>query len=394
MSMLARLLGRAPVERRDMGPLTVESLLGGQRTASGQYIGTTMAENLSAVSACVAAIAGSMGSLPPLGYRSTDEGRMELRSHWATRLLRRPNGWMTWPDVIEAVMGDVLLRGNGLLLIETDDAGRPVALVPIPWSGVQIEQTHSGRLIYVCTRPTAAWGRPEAPRRHLDSEIFHLKDRSDDGGFTGRSRISRAPDVVANAAALQQWSGSTWANQATPSGALEVEGSLSPVSFERLQAQFARKHTGPENARRPLILDSGLKWKSLSVSPEDAEVLSSRRFSIEEVARLFGVPPPIIGDLSHGTFTNSETLIRFFAQSTLATWCTKFEAEFARSVLGAANSDLTLTLDLSGLLRGDPEQRWNSYAIAATHNILSLDEIRDAEGYNPRLAAVPYTKSH
>lgn len=283
-------------------------------------------------------------------------------------------------------MGDVLMRGNGLLLIETDGAGRPVALTPIPWAGVQLEQLGNGRLIYVATRPTAAWGRPEAPRRYLDSEVFHLRDRSDDGGFTGRSRISRAPEVIGNATALQQWTGATWRNAATPAGVIETAHTMSQAQFDRLTHAFAQRYSGTENARRTMILDSGLTWKGVAVSPEDAEVLSSRRFSIEEVARLFGVPPPIIGDLSHGTFTNSETLIRFFAQSTLAGWCSKFEAEFSRSVLGAGNPDLSITLDLSGLLRGDPEQRWKSYAIAAQHDILSLDEIREAEGYNPRPA--------
>ena len=385
MRLWDRLLGRGEAETRSLETPGLGPLLSGHLTASGKVVSTTLAENLSATTACVNAIASAMSSLPPLLYRITAEGRTELQGHWANRLLFRPNRWMTTADLIEFAMGDVLMRGNALLLIEYDAAGRPVALIPIPWRGVQVEQLANGRLVYVASRPTAPWGKVEAPQRYLDDQVFHLKDRSDDG-FIGRSRISRAPDVVANAASLQEWTGSTWRNSATPSGAVQVEGNLGAPQFERLRAQFEQSFTGAHNARRVLILDNKATWQSLSVSPEDAEVLASRRFSIEEIARLFGVPPPIIGDLSHGTFTNSETLIRFFAQSTLASWCNKFEAEFSRSVLGANNTDLALTLDLSGLLRGDPEQRWKNYAVAAAHNILSLDEIREAEGYNPRPA--------
>jgi HK97 family phage portal protein len=100
---------------------------------------------------------------------------------------------------------------------------------------------------------------------------------------------------------------------------------------------------------------------------------------------LFNVPPPIIGDLTHGTFTNSETLIRFFAQSTLTGWCRKIEAEFHRSVFSdAARLDHQFVIDLSGLLRGDPAQRWTSYEIALRNGVLNANEVRNEEGYNPR----------
>lgn len=388
MSVWSRLFGR---ETRALDPPSIQALMHSTAlTHSGRYVNTVMAQNLSAVTACINAVATAMGSLPPLIYRVTAEGRLELRTHWVNRLFRRPNEWMTWPDLIEFVMWNALLHGNALLLIEADNAGRPVALVPIPWRHVQVEITEGGRLVYVVTRMTGPWGMAVAPQRYLSDQIFHLKDSSDDG-FVGRSRISRAPEVIGNASSLQEWSGSTWKNAATPSGAVEVEGPLTQAMFDRLRTQFEERFSGAHNARKVMILDNRTTWKSLSVSPEDAEVLASRRFSVEEVSRLMGVPGPIIGDQSHSTFTNSETLIRFFAQSTLASWCNKFEAEFARSILGASNTDLEISLDLSGLLRGDPAQRWQNYAIAAQNNILSIDEIREAEGYNPRPANSPAT---
>jgi HK97 family phage portal protein len=136
-----------------------------------------------------------------------------------------------------------------------------------------------------------------------------------------------------------------------------------------------------------MILDSGLTFRGISLSPEDSELLGSRKFALEEIARIYGVPPPMIGDLSHGTFTNSREAARWFAQFTLAPWARKIEAAFT-AALFPEGSGLALELDLSGLLRGDPETRWASHKIAVEAGILTVDEVREIEGYNPRPAGV------
>lgn len=132
-----------------------------------------------------------------------------------------------------------------------------------------------------------------------------------------------------------------------------------------------------------MILDGGLTWKAAQISPEDAELLESRRFGVEEICRIFQVPPPLVQDYSHNTFTNSETAGRWFAQFTLAPWARKIEAEFARSVFGQQSS-LELELDLSGFLRGDPQTRWAAHKIAIETGVLDPDEVRHIEGWNPR----------
>jgi HK97 family phage portal protein len=137
-----------------------------------------------------------------------------------------------------------------------------------------------------------------------------------------------------------------------------------------------------------MLLDGGLKFEPYQISPEDAELLASRKFAVEEICRLFQVPPPLIQDYSHNTFTNSETAGRWFAQFTLAPWARKIEAEFRRALF-AANSGLELEIDLSGFLRGDPQTRWAAHKIAVEAGILDADEIREIEGFNPRGAAVP-----
>jgi HK97 family phage portal protein len=142
---------------------------------------------------------------------------------------------------------------------------------------------------------------------------------------------------------------------------------------------------GPQNARKIMILEHGATWQSLAVSPEDAEVLASRRFSVEELCRLFGTPPPIVQSYGHNTFMNAAQASLWFAQLTLTPWVRKIEAEFTRSVFGSS-SGYELEIDLSGLMRGDYAARWAAYAVAVQNSILDVNEIREAEGYNPRPA--------
>jgi HK97 family phage portal protein len=130
-------------------------------------------------------------------------------------------------------------------------------------------------------------------------------------------------------------------------------------------------------------LDNGLEFQGLSFSPEDAELLESRKFSVVEIARLYSVPPPLAGDFSHSSFTNSETASRWFAQFTLAPWIRKIEACFKQSVFGQAEPDLSLEIDMAGLTRGDYQARWAAHKIALETGALTRDEVRDLEGYQP-----------
>jgi HK97 family phage portal protein len=281
-------------------------------------------------------------------------------------------------------MASVLLRGNALSEIITDARGAVIGLHPISWENVSVQLLPNRRLAYDVTDITYLYGGTGRPRRLLQDEIFHLRDRSDDG-LVGVSRLRRAAAVVQAGLSIQNFANALYQNGANPSGALEVDGKLSQPSFDRLKKDFQENFAGSSNAARALILDQGLKWKSISINPEDAEFLASRRFTVEELCRIFGVPPVIAGDLSHGTFTNSETMLRWFAMATLTPWIRKIESEFSRSVFSeSSRSTHKLEIDLSGLLRGDPAQRWQSWKIAVEANILTADEIRQEEGWNPR----------
>jgi len=343
------------------------------------------AENLSTVLACVGAISSAMASLPTWIYRYDDDGRSIDDTHPIARLIELgPNQHQTWADWVEWTMASVLLRGNALSEIITDNRGAVIGLNPIPWQHCSVQLLGNGRLVYDVSDVTYLGGGTGRPRRLLQDEVFHLKDRSDDG-LIGVSRLRRAAAVVQAGLSIQDFANQLYRNGVNPSGALEMDAKISEPSFQRLRRQFEDGYAGSSNAAKLMILDQGLHWKQISVSPEDAEFLASRRFTVEELARLFNVPPPMAGDLSHGTFSNVETLLRFFAQGTLAPWIKKVEGEFSRSVFSEATRRThQLEIDMSGLLRGDPAQRWQSWKIAVEAGILDANEIRQEEGWNPR----------
>jgi HK97 family phage portal protein len=354
-------------------------------SAHGGSVNPRRAEGLSAVAACVSAISTAIGSLPVRLYERQDAGRIEVEDHPLPQLIAAgPNAHQAWPDFAEWLVASTLLRGNGLAEIVRDGRGQILELRPIPYDHAHVTLLRNGRLVYDVSDLSDVFGGTGRTRRLLDDEVLHLRDRTDDG-IVGKSRLSRAAAAVRLTQAVQSFASSTFRNSVRPSLAIMLDRALSPEGYGELMNHLIAAQTGVSGAGRPIVIDNGGKVERLDMSLEDAELIDHRRFSVEEIARIFGVPPPIIGDLSHGTFTNSETLIRFFAQSTLSAWARKIEALFARSLLSADERRTHLIeVDLSGLLRGDPETRWKSHEIAVRNRILTPNEVRGEEGWGPR----------
>lgn len=346
----------------------------------GYHAGTAAraAESLSAVLACTGVISTSLASIPALIYRRDGNGnRVEALGHPLARITR--NGVseaMTWPDFVEHLVASALLTGNGLAEIIRGGNGQLAGFAYIPWGNVTVVELSTGRLAY-----DVSDGRGNA-RRLLAGEVLHLRDRTDDG-LVGKSRLSRAAETVDSVKAANTHARAFLANGASPSGVIEHPGVISGETKKQLREQFQQRHTGASKAGSTLILDGGMSWKAAQISPEDAELLETRKFGTEEICRLFQVPPPLVQDYSHNTFTNSETAGRWFAMFTLAPWAKKIEAEFARSVFPASGG-YELELDLSGFLRGDPKTRWDAHKIAIETGVLDPDEVRQVEGWNPR----------
>jgi HK97 family phage portal protein len=376
--LVGRLTGRTEV-RRNIG--TFGSYGAGPITHSSGLVGIHMAENLSVVTACTELIAGTLSSLPAYVFRRLPNGREEAPDHPVSRLILRPNSRQTWPDWLGMTMKQVLLWGNALSIIERDGEGNAIALIPIPWQNCQVQLLQNGRLCFDVLSMVLPWGGSGAPRRLFEDEVFLLKASSDDS-YLGRSVLSRAPSVLAAAQGAQQFATSLWENQAAPSGSIRHAGRLNPEAKQFLAERIRERYQGAQNAGRVLILDEGMEWQPISATAEDSELTDARRYSGEELARLFHVPPQLIGENQFGSFSNVETAGRFFATFCLAPWAKRVEAELQRSVF-LPGDDHHLMIDLGGLQRGDEQARWAAAAIARQYDILSVDEIRAEFGWNP-----------
>lgn len=392
MGLLRRIADRfdPPTEKRAIDP-SWAVLTGGAadwtalKGGSPAALTPRLAENFATVSACVSAIAQGIASLPAYVFRRIEKGREIDDAHAVARLIRAGvNAYQSWPEFIEWLIASTLLHGNGLAEIIADRAGRIVELRPIPWLNVTVRVLPSGRLAYDVSDLSTLYGGTGRVRRLLDTEVLHLRDRTDDG-LVGRSRLSRCAGAIRLGLTMGAFSETLYDNRATPSGVVSTEMALSPEQGAALRTGIADGWRGVRSAGEVLVMSHGLKFTPLTISPEDAELLAARRFSTEEIARLFQVPPPIVGIWDHSSFTNSETAGRWFAQFTLSPWIRKIEEAFRRSVFSAASAAThELEIDLSGMLRGDPEARWKAHEIAVKNRILTPNEVRESEGWNPR----------
>ncbi len=277
-----------PAELRD-GDTYASAVGFGLGPMTGNFVDARLAENLSTVTAAVNAITSAVATMPAFVYRRTDTGREELLDHPVASLIRRPNDRQTWPDFLEMLLASTLLHGNAIAIVEADGTGRPTALVPVPWQFVLPQLLPTGRLAFDVMRLTLPWGGVGLPRRYLQDEVIHLKDRTDDG-YLGRSRLSRAHEVLGTALGLQEFSAAIWRNSATPTGVLKTAAKLTPEARTILRENWRERYEGAHNARRTILLEQGVEFEAMAVSPEDAEVLASRRFTVEELCRLFQVP--------------------------------------------------------------------------------------------------------
>ena len=382
MRMTDRLAGWLGYERRAAQSEASWGMLG-YGGAVTRY-SERQAENVASVAACVGAVASALSSVPVYVYRRGSNWRREIIDHSIARLFQgSPNALQSAPDLLEGWIASTLLTGNGLLHVLRDGA-EVSGLRFIPWGWVTPALGPSGRLIYDVSEP-GVFGNPGRAYRLLADDVAHLKDRSDDG-VIGVSRLRRSQEAVAHAHGINRRANAVVANGAAPSGALVSERDMTSEQMERLRESVERGHTG-QNAGRVMLLTGGVDFKPFEITPEDAELLASRRFSVEEICRLYQVPPPLIQDYSHNTFTNSETAGRWFAQFTLGPWVRKIEAVLSRALF-PDGSGLEVELDLSAFLRGDPQTRWQAHKIAVETGILTADEVREIEGFNPRGKAV------
>lgn len=373
--MLRRFIQNLAGEKRAVSPDAVSWRAVSQRSAN-----VFSPEQLSGVFACIDVISSAVASLPVrVKTRKGEDTDHPLNSVFEDG----PNDWQSWHDFIQWYMGQALLHGNALAEIkESGEAG--YELWPVPWDLVSVYQLPSGRLRYDFARmpwgnvyPVNNDGRGTEVARLLPEEVIHLRDRTDDG-LVGRSRLSRVSNVVSHGHDLSTAISSVWKNGLFPSGAISFPGFLDPASRDNAKADLQDSASGASNLGKVMILEGGGEFSPISVDPQHAEILESRRFTVEEACRIFGVPPPLAQEYSNNTFTNAETAGRWFSQFTLAGWVRKLESAMRRSLL--AGTDYVVDFDMSAFERGDPMTRWSVNKIAIETGVFTPEEVRAREG--------------
>lgn len=349
----------------------------------GTAVTPKRAESISTVYACVQAIAETIASLPLILYRRGEDSRERAPEHPLYRVLHdSPNGRQSALEFRELMQAAVLLRGNAYAEIVLGADGQVRELLPIHPDRVSVVELDSGRLGFDVVDSR---GRQ---RRLLQDEVFHLRHRSDDG-VLGVSPIQAARDVLELSLAERDHGVATFRNSTRLSGVLQTSAQLTAPMAQQLRDAWVGKHAGVAQHGQTAILGAGIEFKPISMTLEDAEWIAARQFSVEEVARLFRVPPTVIGDLRHGNYSNSVEMNRAFVTMTLRRHLVMWEQAIARQLLTeAGRRGYFAEHSVEGLLRGDSLNRAQFYERGIADGWLTVDEVRKLENLPPRKVTV------
>lgn len=379
MGLWSRLTGK---EERS-APTTWDALRMNAGADAAIPVSPVVAESLSAVYGAVRLVSEGISALPLLVYRRLPDGRVEAPEHPVARLFGgQINEYQTASEFVETIQASALLNGAGYAEIVRNGNGQPTELRPLAFGLVSPVMLPSGRRAYDVSDASGG-----STRRLLPSEIFAIFDRTDDG-VTVRSRLARTRETIANAIAAERFAGSFFGNGAALSGVLKMPTRLSTEAHARLRSTFEQAFTGTQKAGRVAILEEGLDWSAVSATPDKSQALESRRLSVEAVARIMGVPPVLLGDLSHANFANSVELNRQFLTYGLMPWLNKWERRIEFSLfseIGRQQYEVEFDADL--LLRADMLTRFQAYRIAREVGLYSANELRAFEKQNPRADA-------
>ena len=328
--------------------------------------------------AAVNLISGTIGSLPLILYRElADGGKERARDLPLYDLLRwQPNGFQTAVEFFEMGQGHLCLRGNAFFRLETNRADELVAIVPLHPDRMRLKLLDDGVIEYHYERGGAA------PRVFSSEEILHVKGLSSDG-LIGYSPITVAAGTIALSQSAERYGSRFFNNSATPSGILSHPGKLKPEARSNIKQSWQAAH-GSGKQHSVALLEEGLAWTALSVSPEEAQFLETRKFQAEEVARLFNVPPHLLMLLDRSTFSNVTEQNRSFATNCIRPWAIRWEQAIRKSVLERFSEDGMFTEFLmDSLLRPDTMARAQANQILLQNGALSIDEWRARENLNP-----------
>lgn len=355
------------------------------RTTSGKPVNERTAMQTTAVYACVRIIAEAVASLPLHVYEYQDDGGKKLvHDHPLYYLLHdEPNPEMTSFVFRETLMSHLLIWGNAYAQIIRDGAGRVLGLYPLLPDKMEVQRDDKGNIYYVYSRnsdenPTFK----EYGNIKLKAEdVLHIPGLGFDG-LIGYSPIAMAKNAVGMTLACEEYGASFFANGANPGGVLEHPGVLKDPS--KVRESWNSVYRGVSNAHKIAVLEEGMKYQQIGIPPEEAQFLETRKFQINEIARLYRIPPHMVGDLDKSSFSNIEQQSLEFVKYTLDPWVIRWEQSLQRSLLlPGEKGKYFIKLNVDGLLRGDYQSRMNGYAVGRQNGWFSANDIREMENMNP-----------
>lgn len=331
---------------------------------------------LSAVWACVRLLSETVASLPGNVYKQTENGREIDNSHWFARLMnKKPNRYQTRLEFFETMMLNLVLHGNCYAKI-TRIGGEIRSLLPLMAGQIEVKLMPDGSVIYLYTS--------DGNLTALSSDsIWHVKLYGN--GIVGKSPLAFGRNMLGVSQAAEQAVTNIYANGGKPSGVLMLDRALTKEQRVTVRENFSSLTSGTD--ARLLVLEAGAKFDAVSMSPQDIELLSSRKHQIDEICRWFGVPSIMVNQ-NEGTTTlgsSAAEIISTFYKITLRPYLERFESSMKANLFDdTKDKDHEFEFDFEGLLRSDLKSRLEGYRTAVQGSILTPNEVRRIEGW-PRM---------
>ena len=348
---------------------------------SGERVDEQSAMQIATVYACVRVLAETVAALPLHLYRYTDggKGKEKALDHPLYRILyRQPNDEMSSFTWRETVMTHLLLWGNAYCQIIRDGRNNVLGLYPLLPESVEVDRDGQGQLYYIYHAYTdEVPGEQNQDIYFRKDEILHIPGLGFNG-LVGFSPIAMMKNSLGTTLAVEKYGSSFFKNGAQPSGVLEHPGVLKDP--QKIRENWTAVYGGANNAHRVAVLEEGMAYKAISLPPEDSQFLSTRQFGVEEICRIFRVPPHMVQDLQRATFSNIENQSLNFVVHTLTPWLVRFEQAIIKDVLLEGEQDvLSPKFNVDGLLRGDYQSRMSGYATGISNGFLSPNDIHRLE---------------
>ena len=349
-------------------------------STTGKRVNERSAMQMTAVYSCVRILSEAVAGLPLHLYQYTDKSSREkaVENPLYFLLHDEPNTEMTSFVFRETLMTHLLLWGNAYAQIIRNGKGEVVGLYPLMPDRMTVNRDEKGRLYYeYMVSSDDAKTLKDGTVRLSPYDVLHIPGLGFDG-LVGYSPIAMAKNAIGLAIAAEEYGSKFYANGATPSGILEYPGTVKEP--DKVRESWNAGFGGSSNAHKIAVLEEGMKYTPISISPNEAQFLETRKFQINEIARIFRVPPHMVGDLEKSSFSNIEQQSLEFVKYTLEPWLVRWEQAMQRSLIPQDDkSKYFIKFNVDGLLRGDYQSRMQGYATARQNGWMSANDIRELE---------------